>query len=67
MKGCDGMLFEATHAHKASQCPLLTSEGKGMLKQLFSEQNMKNSGVNLVAAYMSCPQDAQWTIKVSSL
>ena len=33
------------------------TEGKAMLKQLFSEQNMKNSGVNLVAAYMSCPQD----------
>ena len=28
-----------------------------MLKQLFSEQNMKGSNVNLVAAYMSCPQD----------
>jgi hypothetical protein len=28
-----------------------------MLKQLFSEQNLKNSGVNLVATYMSCPQD----------
>jgi hypothetical protein len=28
-----------------------------MLKQLFSEQIIKNSGINLVAAYMSCPQD----------
>ena len=28
-----------------------------MLKQLFSEQNMKSAGINLTAAYMSCPQD----------
>ncbi len=28
-----------------------------MLKQLFSEQNMKNNGINLTAAYMSCPED----------
>ena len=51
------MLYEATHTHQASRCPLLSVEGKAMLKQLFSEQNLKNSGVNLVATYMSCPQD----------
>ena len=51
------MLYEATHTHPAAQCPLNTSEGKAMLKQLFSEQNMKNAGINLAAAYMSCPQD----------
>ena len=51
------MLFEATHTHPAAQCPLNTSEGKAMLKQLFSEQNMKNAGINLTAAYMSCPED----------
>ena len=51
------MLYEATHTHQASRCPLLTSEGKAMLKQLFSEQNMKSAGINLTAAYMSCPQD----------
>lgn len=51
------MLYEATHSHAASRCPLLTSEGKAMLKQLFSEQNMTNAGVTLTAAYMSCPQD----------
>jgi hypothetical protein len=38
---------------------LQSSEGKAMLKQLFSEQNMKNSKVNLVSAYMSCPQDTE--------
>ena len=51
------MLYEAEHTHPAAQCPLLSVEGKAMLKQLFSEQNIKNSGINLVAAYMSCPQD----------
>jgi hypothetical protein len=28
-----------------------------MVKQLFSEQNIENAGINLIAAYMSCPQD----------
>ncbi len=51
------MLYEATHTHPASQCPLLKPEGKAMLKQLFSEQNIKNAGINLTAAFMSCPQD----------
>jgi hypothetical protein len=51
------VLYEATHIHQASRCPLLSTDGKTMLKQLFSAQNMKNSGVNIVAAYMSCPQD----------
>lgn len=51
------MLYEATHTHPASQCPLLSAEGKAMLKQLFSVQNVKNAGVNIVAGYMSCPQD----------
>ena len=51
------MLYEATHTHQTSQCPLLSTEGKAMLKQLFSEQNIKNSSVNMVAVYMSCPKD----------
>lgn len=51
------MLFEATHTHKASQCPLLTSEGKAMIKNLFSDENIKKSGVKIAAAYMSCPKD----------
>ncbi len=51
------MLYEATHTHPVTQCPLLKPEGKAMLKQLFSEQNIKNAGINLTAAYMSCPQD----------
>ena len=51
------LLYEATHTHSAAQCPLLSSEGKAMLKQLFSPDNIKKSGINLVAAYMSCPAD----------
>ena len=51
------MLYEATHSHPASQCPLLSSEGKAMLKQLFSEQNVNSAGIKIEAAYMSCPQD----------
>ena len=51
------MLYEATHTHPAAQCPLNSADGKAMLKQLFSEQNIKNAGINLNAAYMSCPQD----------
>jgi hypothetical protein len=51
------LLYEATHTHPAVQCPLMKPEGKAMVKQLFSEQNIKNAGINLVAAYMSCPQD----------
>ncbi len=51
------MLYEATHTHPAAQCPLLSAEGKAMLKQLFSADNIKKSNVNLVAAYMSCPAD----------
>ena len=45
------MLFEATHKHRASLCPLLTSEGKGMLKKLFSDENVKNAGVKIVAGW----------------
>ena len=51
------MLYEATHSHPAAQCPLLKPEGKAMIKQLFSEQNVKNAEIKIEAAYMSCPQD----------
>lgn len=51
------MLFEATHSHPAAQCPLLKPEGKEMLKQLFSEANVKKAGVKIAAGYMSCPKD----------
>jgi hypothetical protein len=51
------VLFEATHKHQADQCPLLTSEGKVMLKKLFSEENVNKAGIRIVAGYMSCPKD----------
>ncbi len=51
------MLYEATHTHPATQCPLVSSEGKAMLKQLFSPGNIQKSEIRLVAAYMSCPAD----------
>jgi hypothetical protein len=51
------LLFEATHTHPASMCPLLKPEGKAMVKQLFSDENVKKSGIKIAAAYMSCPKD----------
>jgi hypothetical protein len=38
-------------------CPLLKPEGKAAIKQLFSDQNIKNAGIKLDAAYFSCPKD----------
>jgi hypothetical protein len=38
-------------------CPLLTPEGKAKVKQLFSEGNIKKSGIKLDAAYFSCSKD----------
>ena len=51
------MLFEATHTHPATMCPLLKADGKAMIKQLFSDENVKKSGIKIAAAYMSCPKD----------
>jgi hypothetical protein len=51
------MLFEATHTHPANMCPLLKPEGKAMIKKLFSDDNVKKSGIKIAAAYMSCPKD----------
>ena len=51
------MLFEATHMHPANMCPMLSPEGRVMLKQLFSDDNVKRSGIKIEAAYMSCPID----------
>jgi hypothetical protein len=51
------LLFEAVHSHPANQCPMLSPEGKAMVKKLFSPENMKENVINMVAAYLSCPQD----------
>jgi hypothetical protein len=34
-----------------------TAEGKAMVKQLFSEENVKKAGVKINGAYVSCPKD----------
>lgn len=44
------MLFGATHTHPASKCPLEMPEGKAMVKKLFSEENVKKSGLKIIAA-----------------
>lgn len=51
------MLFEATHTHPAAMCPLLKPEGKTMVKQLFSAEDVKKAGIKINAAYLSCPKD----------
>jgi hypothetical protein len=53
----DSLLFVASHKHPAAMCPLLKPEGKAMIKQLFSDENVKKSGIKIAAAYMSCPKD----------
>ena len=49
------MLFAATHMRPANMCPLNKSEGRKMLKDLFSEENMRKAGVKVTSANMSCP------------
>jgi hypothetical protein len=51
------LLFVAAHTHPAAKCPLLTPEGKAMIKMLFSDENVRKSGLKIVGAYMSCPKD----------
>jgi hypothetical protein len=51
------LLYEATHTHPANMCPLLKPEGKAIIKQLFSDDNVRKSGIKIAAAYMSCPID----------
>jgi len=51
------MLFVAEHTHPASECPMLSDSGKDMIKKLFSEEHIMSSGIELVGAYMSCPND----------
>jgi hypothetical protein len=36
---------------------MLSDQGKAMVKQLFSSENIQKSGINLISAYMSCPAD----------
>jgi hypothetical protein len=56
-KGDEPLLFVAAHTHPAAKCPLQTPEGKTILKQLFSDDNIRKSGLKIVGAYVSCPKD----------
>ena len=56
-KGGESLLFVATHTYQAAKCPLETPEGKTMLKKLFSDDNVRKSGLKIVGAYVSCPKD----------
>jgi len=49
------MLFVAEHTHPASKCPMSMPGGKDMIMELFSEDHIKSAGIELVGAYMSCP------------
>jgi hypothetical protein len=51
------MLFVAEHTHPAPECPMNTSGGKDMIKELFSQEHISSAGIELVGAYMSCPND----------
>ena len=51
------MLYVAEHTHPASECPMLTDDGKNMIKELFSSTHIKNADIEIVGAYMSCPVD----------
>ncbi len=51
------MLFVAEHTHPASKCPMSMPGGKDMILELFSEDHIKSAGIELVGAYMSCPND----------
>ena len=51
------MLFVAEHTHPASECPMTMPGGKDMIKELFSEEHISSAGIEVVGAYMSCPND----------
>lgn len=51
------MLFIAEHTHPASECPMSMAGGKDMIMELFSEAHIKSASIELVGAYMSCPND----------
>jgi hypothetical protein len=57
------MLFVAEHTHPVSECPMTMPGGKDMIKKLFSEEHIRSAGIDLVGAYMSCPNDKGATHK----
>jgi hypothetical protein len=57
------MIFAVTEEHDSKKCPLKTDEGVDMLKEMFSEKNMKNHDIKLENAYISCPKNESSTHK----
>lgn len=51
------MLFVAEHTHPAKECPMSMPGGKDMIRELFSAEHIKKSGIEINGAYMSCPDD----------
>jgi hypothetical protein len=47
----------ASHKHPAAQCPLENPQGKAMIKQLFTDENVKKAEIKIVGAYVSCPRE----------
>ena len=48
----DSLLFVAAHTHPAAKCPLGAPERKTMIKKLFSDENVRKSGLKIVGAYV---------------
>ena len=55
------MLFTAVNKHDSKQCPLKTGEGVKMLKEIFSDENLKKRNIDLLGAYISCPKEKHST------
>lgn len=55
------MLFTAVSKHDSKQCPLKTGKGVKMLKDMFSEENLKKNNINLSDAFISCPKEKHST------
>jgi hypothetical protein len=50
------MLFFAVNSHQTLDCPRERSDGKKMLRRIFSPENARRLGVRVVQAYTSCPK-----------
>jgi hypothetical protein len=55
------MLFTAVNKHDSKECPLKTGEGVKMLKEIFSDKNLKKRNIDLLNAYISCPLEKHST------
>ena len=53
------MLYMVEHIHPAVQCPLNSEQGKTMLKEIFSDANVKKARIKSDSVYMSCPKATQ--------